>query len=219
MSNAYVITIMDNPKSVAAAKRCIQSGISQNIKIEHFKAVTPKNNLAKLLEENEIYNLAEFKADSGKWSRYDRVVAGFLSHFYCWKKCVENNELTLIFEHDAVITGTFPASMHFDKCITIGKPSYGKFNTPTQFGVNPLIHKKYFGGAHGYLISPSGAKELIAMAKIAPGPTDTFLNLDNFPFLQEYYPWLVEAKDSFTTIQNENGCQAKHNYNETYEII
>ena len=56
MSNAYVITIMDNPKSVAAAKRCIQSGISQNIKIEHFKAVTPKDNIPKLLEENEIYN-------------------------------------------------------------------------------------------------------------------------------------------------------------------
>ena len=57
------------------------------------------------------------------------------------------------------------------------------------------------------------------MAKISPGPTDTFLNLDNFPWLQEYYPWIVEAKDNFTTIQNENGCQAKHNYNETYEII
>ena len=52
MSNAYVITIMDNPKSVAAANRCIKSGLSQNIKIEHFKAVTPKNNISKLLEIN-----------------------------------------------------------------------------------------------------------------------------------------------------------------------
>ena len=90
---------------------------------------------------------------------------------------------------------------------------------PLQFGVNPLTHKQYFGGAHGYMMSPGGATELIEMAKIAPGPTDTFLNLDNFPFLQEYYPWLVEAKDSFTTIQNENGCKAKHNYNESYKIL
>ena len=219
MSNAYVITIMDNPKSVAAARRCIKSGVGQGIKIEHFHAFTPKDNLTKILEDNEIYNLAEFQSDAGKWSRYDRVVAGFLSHLHCWKKCLENNKLTLIFEHDAIITGTFPASMHFDKCITLGKPSYGRYNTPTQFGVNPLVHKQYFGGAHGYMISPQGAEQLIAMSKIAAGPTDTFLNLDNFPFLQEYYPWIVEAKDTFTTIQNENGCRAKHNYNELYEII
>jgi len=36
--------------------------------------------------------------------------------------------------------------------------------------------------------------------------------------LQEYWPWPVEAHDSFTTIQNENGCLAKHNYGETYGI-
>ena len=42
-------------------------------------------------------------------------------------------------------------------------------------------------------------------------PTDVFLNIDTFPFLEEHYPWLVEAQDSFTTIQNSNGIAAKHN--------
>ena len=37
--------------------------------------------------------------------------------------------------------------------------------------------------------------------------------------LGEYYPWPVEARDSFTTIQKKEGCYAKHNYGETYDII
>jgi len=48
--------------------------------------------------------------------------------------------------------------------------------------------------------------------------TDIFLNLDWFPWLQEYYPWPVEARDNFTTIQNQTGCLAKHNYGEGYDI-
>ena len=46
-----------------------------------------------------------------------------------------------------------------------------------------------------------------------------FLNINTFPFLEEHYPWPVEARDSFTTIQSEMGCRAKHNFNEEYEII
>ena len=49
-------------------------------------------------------------------------------------------------------------------------------------------------------------------------PTDVFLNIESFPWLEEYYPWPVKADDSFTTIQNEFGCYAKHNYGETYGI-
>ena len=50
-------------------------------------------------------------------------------------------------------------------------------------------------------------------------PTDVYLNTQFFPWLQEYYPWIAEAKDHFTTIQKEKGCLAKHNYNENYEIL
>ena len=76
--------------------------------------------------------------------------------------------------------------------------------------------QKIFGGAHAYGVKP-GAKLLIDQAKIDAGHTDTFLHLDRFDFLQEYYP-PAEARDNFTTIQNINGCLAKHNYNEDYEI-
>ena len=39
----YVITIMDNEKSVEAAKRCILSGRAHGLEIEHFPACTPEN--------------------------------------------------------------------------------------------------------------------------------------------------------------------------------
>jgi len=45
------------------------------------------------------------------------------------------------------------------------------------------------------------------------------MHLDTFPWLQEYYPFVARADDSFTTIQVERGCLAKHNYKDGYEII
>ena len=68
------------------------------------------------------------------------------------------------------------------------------------------------------MIKPRGAKEIIKGAQRVARPTDVFLNVQNFPWLQEYYPWPVEARDSFTTIQNIKGCLAKHSYGETYRV-
>ena len=103
--------------------------------------------------------------------------------------------------------------------MNIGAPSYGNAQTPNILGVNPLTSKPYFPGAHGYMITPAGAKMLISKAKTNAAPTDVFMSLSNFPTLQEYYPWAVEARDSFTTIQKQAGCLAKHSYGETYDII
>jgi hypothetical protein len=60
---------------------------------------------------------------------------------------------------------------------------------------------------------------LVQQARFEARPTDVFLNLNSFAFLQEFYPWPVEARDSFTTIQSEAGCRAKHNFDQNYEII
>lgn len=220
---AYVIAIEDHELSQQAANRCIKSGETSydyrrpflTTKIEKWKATTPDDKpLDKLLVDKVIVTgLME------KYSRLANCAAAFHSHFSLWKNCVETNETHIIFEHDAVIIDTIPDIIPFDKCISLGKPSYGKFNTPTTIGINPLMHKRYFGGAHAYMIKPIGAKLLIdyAVQKQAR-PTDVFLNVDSFPWLQEYYPWPVEARDSFTTIQNEVGCYAKHNYGETYRV-
>ena len=216
---AYVITIMNNPESAHFANRCIASAPKLNI--QYFNAITPDDDTIKILNENNIEDLNNFKIDQ-KYSRMERCIAAFLSHLHCWKKSVEYNQNVIIFEHDAIVTGNIPTNLNFDKVITLAKPSYGNYNTPTHLGVGPLTQKPYFGGAHGYMVSPKGAKDLLKKAETDAGPTDVFLHLNNFPFLQEYYPWIVEAKDSFTTIQNEKGCRAKHMYHinpQDYKII
>jgi len=212
----YVITILDNNRSVEAAKRCIKSAASFGMEVEIFPAITPLNtDIEQKLKQEKIdpSGLVE------RWSRPENCQAAFLSHFTLWKKAVEDNQQYTIFEHDAVLVNKIPDKISYKGCINLGRPSYGKYNDPLRLGVNPLTSKRYFPGAHGYRIKPEAARIIITEARLHARPTDVFLNVDMFPFLEEYYPWPVEAHDSFTTIQNQYGVQAKHNYGEGYEII
>jgi len=213
---SYVITIEHNPASVAIAERCIASGQKFGIEIQKWSAYSP--------EQDDVYAVAaEFGINPKNfkeiWSRADRCTAAFLSHFRLWWRSTLLNEEIQIFEHDAVIVNKIPEFIDYKGCISLGKPSYGRWNTPSTIGVNPLTSKRYFPGAHAYRIKPATAQLLIDRAKQSAGPTDVFLHVDNFPFLEEYYPWPVEVQETFTTIQNENGVKAKHGYNDKYKII
>jgi len=214
----YVITIMDNPNSVEVAERCISSGQRFGMPIEKFEAITPKSDLTELMAKEKIKK----EGFEERWSRMPECMSAFMSHYSLWKKSVELNEEITIFEHDAVIMDPIPYINDYRGCISFGRPSYGRYNNPPSLGVNGLISKPYFPGAHAYRVKPNIAQLLIDEAKYHARPTDVFLNINTFPFLEEYYPWPVEAHDSFTTIQNENGIQAKHNYvklKDKYEII
>jgi GR25 family glycosyltransferase involved in LPS biosynthesis len=214
-TQAYVITILDNPKSVEVADRCIISAEQQNIECHRWPATTPKNNIYGLYEKEGI-PVAGFVE---VYSRIENCMSAFFSHYRLWHHCVELNHEITIFEHDAIVVDRIPDFINFKGCINLGKPSYGKYNTPKKLGVNPLTSKRYFPGAHAYRINPVGAKMLIAQAKVVAMTTDVYLDINTFPWLEEYYPWPAEAKDTFTTIQNTKGCLAKHGYNEAYEII
>lgn len=216
---AYVITIMDNEKSVKAAERCIKSAALYGLKVEKFQAFTPKDDPE---TQFKIRNIPSENFEE-KYSRKVNCMAAFLSHFSVWERAVLNNKRTIIFEHDAIVTNTIPFAANFRHFMTFSKPSYGEFQTPANLGVNPLTQKRYFGGAHGYAITPAGGWLLIEAAQKIARPTDLFLNRENFPTIQEYYPWSCEAKDNFSTIQNENGIQMKHGYNmdrpHQYELV
>lgn len=205
---SYVITIMDNQKSVDSAERCIHSGkTTGGCEVEKWPATTPRNDLLAIMKTEGI----ESKGLIEKYSRPNNASAAFLSHFSLWKHCIDINEEITILEHDAVFTNVVNTFIPHKGCLSLGHPSYGLFNKPEKFGVNPLTSKIYFPGAHAYRVKPNAAKILIDQAKLYARPTDVFLNVETFPFLEEYYPWPVEARDSFTTIQNELGCRAKHN--------
>jgi GR25 family glycosyltransferase involved in LPS biosynthesis len=211
---AYVITIMDNERSVQSANRCIKSGQMFGIVIEKHKAVTPEDSPMKIASDKQI----PIEGFEEVYSKFDRCLSAFLSHYSLWEKCIKIKEPILILEHDAVFVNMLPPFFQAS-IVNCGKPSYGRFRTPAFLGESPLISKRYLPGAHAYYIDPKAAKQLIDKARTHAAPTDVFINLDNFSDIKEYYPWPVEAKDSFTTIQNRNGCAAKHNYGETYEIL
>ena len=212
---SFVITIKDIPQSVQAAERCIASAKDYNILVEMFDAITPKDNPLKILEEKGI-NPEGLRSE---YSRFENCAAAFLSHYSLWEKCADDRQDYLILEHDAVFVNKIPDVFTYDKLVSFAAPSYGKHNTPNKLGIGPLTSKPYLPGAHAYLLNKEGAKILIEKAKTKAAPTDVFINLQNFPWIQEYYPWAVEAQDSFTTIQKDKGCLAKHSYKEGYKII
>ena len=211
----YIITIKDNEKSVAAAERCANS-IKQFNPIFHG-AFTPADDPVGELEKLGI-PIHGFKKGE-RYSVLEPTISAFLSHRSLWVKSVEMNEEMQILEHDAVATGYVPHVIKYDKCISLGKPSYGKFNNPSFIGNGPLVSKPYFTGAHAYRLKPAGAKILLEAAKKYACTTDVMLDIRRFAFLEEYYPWPFEAKDSFTTLQKLEGCKAKHNFGSKYEIL
>jgi len=210
---SYVITIMSEPKSVESAQRCIDSMPEYDIQM--FEAITPKDNPIQIAKDKGI----PLKLFQEGYSRVENCIAAFLSHSTLWEKCYQDKEEYQIFEHDAVAVNSIPSFIAYQGCISLGAPSYGKFETPQNIGVGPLRSKQYFPGAHAYRLKPVGAKTLVSRTKIDARPTDIYLNIHSFPWLEEYYPWPVVVKESFTTIQKLEGCIAKHGYKGKYEIL
>lgn len=215
---SFVITICDLKASVEVAERCVSSAKKFGLEVDFFKAITPKDNPLDILRRYGI-NESDF---TETYSRKMNGISCFLSHYMLWKKSIEINESVLIFEHDAVVVDKIPHDNCFDGLLSLGKPSFGSFITPPVNGVNPLTSKRYLPGAHAYIVKPDAAKKLISQASVKAKYADVFLNLDTFPWIQEYYPWPVICDDSFTTVQHEVGCKAKHKYKSDpkgFEII
>lgn len=212
----FVITIMSNPKSVEVAKRCIESGQKFGHSVEHFTAITPEDNPVEIAKEEGI-DISDFQRN--EFSKFENLLSCFLSHYFLWKKCMEDAEEIFILEHDAVFLNSIPSVSH-NGLITFGKPSFGKYKGMNKSGLFPLYSKGFVPGAHGYCVHPEFAKTLIQFARVKARPTDVFLSRKNFrDKIKEYSPWLIEARDSFSTVQNHKGCRAKHNFNNSYEFV
>jgi len=216
---AYVITIEDNPSSQEAAQSCVDSGKKYGLMIQKMWATTPAHDWEKEVDKYEISTDAFYD----QWSRPHNAICCFLSHARLWKHSVDHQTPLYVFEHDAVMVDQMPTIVVPPKAlITFGAPSYGAFNTPPSLGINPLTSKPYVPGMHGYLVTPLAAQEMLDKAKTQACPADVYAHRDRFDFIYEYYPWPVEARDTFTTVQAYMGVQAKHSYRKNkqqYEII
>ena len=210
---AFVIYIPIE-ESEQCAKRCIRSASEFGLRVEQFRGVTPADHPIQLAQELGL-PLNNFQE---KYSRYENCVSAFLSHHRLWQWCAHNNEEVLIFEHDAVVTDPIP-DVPYRGVLSYGHPSYGRWITPPILGVNKLVSKQYLPGAHAYRVKPEAAKVMLETAKTHAGPTDVYIRNELFDFVEEYYPWPVVVRESFSTIQNETGCQAKHGYGEGYRLL
>ena len=210
---AFVIYV-PIPESEKCAARCITSAKKFGLKVELFRGVTPADHPVQLAKELNI-PLDDF---AEKYSRFENCLSAFLSHRRLWEWCAHNNEEVLIFEHDAVVTDFIP-DVPYRGVLSYGHPSYGKWVTPSTLGVNKLVSKQYLPGAHAYRVKPEAAKVMLETAKELAGPTDLYICNQHFDFVEEYYPWPVVVKETFSTIQQEEGCLAKHGYNEDYQLL
>lgn len=211
----YVITMVSLPESVQSAERCIKSAARFNFEVEMTPAVVPQDDPEFWCEKKGI-PISLFRE---VYSRFENCLSAFCSHYMLWQQSYSEDETLLVLEHDAYFVGEIP-SVPFDDILSYGHPSYGKWVTPNTIGKSKLVSKQYLPGAHAYAVTPSGAKKLMDKAKECASPTDLFISNRNFPnCVEEYYPWPVEARDNFSTIQNTRGCVAKHNFNETYRIL
>lgn len=212
----FVITIPHHKGSQENAKRCIESGKRYGIDIQTFDAITPETHDVEGIFRQQGISTSNF---STKYSRWENVLACFLSHYTLWMSCVNNKtEAYTIFEHDAVINSPLPSKPPMFVG-TFGKPSYGKYITPSHLGWGSLTSKPYFPGAHAYTVTTMGAKMLVEAAKEEACTPDLFLNRRRFPWLQEFYPWCAYVDDSFSTIQKVEGCLAKHNFSSEFEYL
>lgn len=212
----YVVTLFNVPESINVAERCIYSGKKFNIDIEMFPAV--HKDVAYIEMSKEKLTLSQF---DNSFSDIKAVVGNFVTQYRIWKQIIKNNEPAIVLEHDAIIIDNIPNTIHKGNIVNLGKPSFGKFKEKDKPGIYPLFSKAggYIPGAHGYYVTPIGAQQLVDKAHSnGISPCDIFLNTKNFD-IKEIYPWVIEAHDTFTTIQNEKGCKAKHNFNQSYKIL
>jgi GR25 family glycosyltransferase involved in LPS biosynthesis len=189
MMEAFVITISNNPKSNAAAERCIKSA---NIPIKKFEAIT-EIKAEKLMRDlfikwNYPWKGEEYDMKAGvKKTAYQtanplRRVGCFLSHYLLWKRCAEQDEPIIVLEHDAIFIKPFDETAFMKaECdiISINDPRgatrkaqeyhdilQSKAQTiqrvPT---IDDLMIPQGLPGNSAYIIKPSGAKKMLELVK------------------------------------------------------
>ena len=219
---AVVITLLDNAYSVRCAEKCVESAKKFDIKVEIMAACN-----ASQVDVHKIFASHGLPSKNfyDKWSRTDKAMACFFSHYSAWALAEAIKEPLLILEHDAVFKKPVDLdSLVFDSIINLGKPSYGRFSAPIEkdkTGVRPFFSNPsgYLKGAHAYIVKPDAATKMIKLAKEMAGPADLYISTQNFHDLAEYYPWPVVVEESATTVQQEAGSKAKHAYGKNYKVI
>lgn len=186
---AFVITMSNNPRSSAAAERCIRSA---NIPVKKFEAVT-EDTAEKIMRELRIqwnypWKGEEYDMKAGvKKTAYQttnplRRVGCFLSHYLLWKRCAEQDEPLMVLEHDAIFIKPFDETAFMKaecEIISLNDPRGATrraqdFHEKLQKNpqtiqrvptIDDLMVPQGLPGNSAYIIKPSGAKKMLELVK------------------------------------------------------
>jgi glycosyl transferase family 25 len=150
---------------------------SLGLKVEFFDAITPD----KLpVSFSELY-----------WRKWERPIksterACFLSHWNLWKRIACDNEPSMIFEDDIIISSLLPSFIQ-----SVNKISGVDHLTLESRGKKKLLARKSFirvgkvclyrlywdrAGAAGYILWPSGAQKLVARSQYGASLADAMIS-------------------------------------------
>jgi GR25 family glycosyltransferase involved in LPS biosynthesis len=174
---AFVMRKKDDVLSERLADECIASGKKFGIDIEKFDGIYSDHD-AILAKEGLFPHQAVAKKLRNGYR------GCFLSHYLVWKKAIEFNEPILVLEHDAVVLRPLPENIlsMFDTLLVLDRFSREKNYEELLTAEFPLkihkheklsevknldkqVNKTHIRGAHGVLIKPQGAMQLIDSIK------------------------------------------------------
>ena len=171
---AFIIRLKNNSISEKYASLCVNQASEFNIDVEYFDAINGLEYQQHLTQLN-IYPRYKFKKGRAG------VFGCFLSHYYLWKKCADENVPYIILEHDGFFIRPLPKNIleSFSDVLKLDdhdpySKSYGALVTAhydiniIQKYVNPqakFLEKNqtgnYMRGAYGYIIKPHAAARML----------------------------------------------------------
>ena len=170
-----IIRLVNNPISEKYAAECVAQAALFGIDVAYYNAI---NGLEYQSHLSNLKISPRYKFKKGRAG----VFGCFLSHYYLWKQCEDENIPYMILEHDGFFIKQLPSDV-LDKFTDVLKldnldPYSKSYNNLLQEQeLHTIEYKKYYNpsakfleknqtgnymrGAYGYLIKPHAAKKLV----------------------------------------------------------
>lgn len=171
----FIIRLKNNEISEKHAAECVEQAAKFGIAVEYFDAI---NGLEYPAHLDELKIKPRYKFKKGRAG----VFGCFLSHYYLWKKCIEENEPFIILEHDGYFIKPLPEDIleRFDDVLKLDDldPYSKQYNDmivyqqeldiliTTYHNLQAKFLEKnqtgnYMRGAYSYIIKPHAAKKIV----------------------------------------------------------
>lgn len=172
---SYIIRLKGNSISEKYASECVSQAKNFGLEVDFFDAIKGDEYESHL---KKLKIKPRYKFKKGRAG----VFGCFLSHYYLWEKCANQNEPFLILEHDGFVIRSLPDKIldSFTDVLKLDNhdPFSKKYNEiikqeetndlTVQKYINPkckFLEKNqtgnYLRGAYSYIIKPNAARKII----------------------------------------------------------